>query len=288
MKRKSIDNVVFMGMLLILAYQYTLLYLSVIDGSWVSFAIVAATFGLGLLMGRTTYIILGGVLSFVSMSIGGLMFAMPYTRGMYLWGCVALMTITPLTTYLMYLLDHRLLKRKALAETLRDLQRAKPDLEPVTGAFNKNALNRAIDRELKLVFYHEKNYQFTLTLIKIDFLENIVNFLGSQRFNALLKTTAEQLTELVYTEDQLYYLGAGKFVILSPMLEHGNAPSMRQKLKRHVDQVAAAFELEPSALVLRTGQVTYSTQNMVRDSSIDAVLAQLERSAETDIVREYL
>ena len=101
MKLKSADNMVFIGMLLILIYQYTLLYLSVVDGSWINFLIVSLVFILGLLLGRTTYIILGSVLSFVSMSAGGLMLMIPYTRSMYFWSAIALLTITPLTTYLM-------------------------------------------------------------------------------------------------------------------------------------------------------------------------------------------
>ncbi|WP_156314117.1 hypothetical protein [Companilactobacillus kimchii] len=86
-----------------------------------------------------------------------------------MWPAVALLTITPLTTYLMYLLDHQLLKRKALAAELAQLQQEKPDLEVITGALNARALNIAVARELKLVFYHEEDYRFTLTMVKIDF-----------------------------------------------------------------------------------------------------------------------
>lgn len=186
MKLKSVDNLVFVGMLLILIYQYTLLYLSVVDGSWVNFVIVSLVFILGLLLGRTTYIILGSVLSFVSMSAGGLMLMIPYTRALYFWSAIALLTITPLTTYLMYLLDHQLLKRKALVQELAQLQQNKPDLEVITGALNKRALNIAIARELKLVYYHEKDYRFTLTMVKIDFLENVVNFLGNQKIQSVI------------------------------------------------------------------------------------------------------
>ena len=288
MKLKALDNVVFVGMVLILIYQYTLLYLSVIDGSLQNFLIVATTFGLGLLLGRTTYIILGGVLSFVSMSAGGLMMAMPYTREMYFWGAVALLTITPMTAYMMFLLDHLLLKRKALADTLANLQQTKPDLEVITGALNKHALDVALAQELKLVFYHERNYRFTLTLVKIEFLENTINFLGSRRFNALLRTTADHLMTIIYTEDRLYHLGGGQFIILSPMLDQVDAPVMRRKVKGHVDEVAGVFALESDALILRTGQVTYSTQDNVKGCTVDEALAQLQRNAETDIVKEYL
>lgn len=288
MKHQMIDNVVFMGILAVLAYQYTLLYFSVINGSWLNFAVVAGTFGIGLLLGRSTYIILGGMLSFVGMSAGGLMLVMPYTREMYLWAAIALLTITPLTTYLTFLLDHHLLKRKALAATLSDLERAKPDLELITGAQNKHALNNAIRREMKLVWHHEQNYRFTLTMVKIDFLENVVNFLGSQQFNALLRSTAKHLDGLLYAEDQLYYLGAGKFIILSPMLSRAKAPTMRHKFKANVAKVAGGIGLESNALILRVGQVTYSTQHMVRECNATKALAQLERNAETDIAREYL
>ncbi|ATO45417.1 hypothetical protein C5L30_001891 [Companilactobacillus farciminis] len=288
MKLKSADNMVFIGMLLILIYQYTLLYLSVVDGSWINFLIVSLVFILGLLLGRTTYIILGSVLSFVSMSAGGLMLMIPYTRSMYFWSAIALLTITPLTTYLMYLLDHQLLKRKALAQELAQLQQEKPDLEVITGALNKRALNVAIARELKLVYYHEKDYRFTLTMVKIDFLENIVNFLGNQKFNRLLRATAEHLSGMLFTVDHLYYIGAGRFVILSPMLGADNAPIMKKKIKDHIDDIAEEFGLARNALVLRMGQVTYSTQDRAKDHTVEDTLLQLERSAETDIVKEYM
>lgn len=55
MKLKTVDNLVFVGMLLILVYQYALLYLSVINGSWHNFLIVAGAFGLGLLLGYISW-----------------------------------------------------------------------------------------------------------------------------------------------------------------------------------------------------------------------------------------
>ena len=288
MKLKTVDNLVFVGMLLILVYQYALLYLSVINGSWLNFLIVVGAFGLGLLLGRTTYIILGGVLSFVSMSAGGLMLLMPYTREMYFWSAIALVTITPLTTYLMYLLDHQLLKRKALAAQLAKLQQEKPDYEVITGALNERALRQDVQQELKLVFYHEQDYRFTLTMVKIDFLESLVNFLGHARFNELLRVTARHLEGMLFTVDHLYYIGLGKFVILSPMLGTETAPIMKTKLKTNIDDIAETFGLARHALVLRIGQVSYSTQDTVTNRSVDDTLAQLERSAETDIVKEYL
>ncbi|KRO00765.1 diguanylate cyclase domain-containing protein [Companilactobacillus kimchiensis] len=288
MKVKSVDNLVFIGMVLILIYQYTLLYLSVIDGSWLNFLIVALVFILGLILGRTTYIILGSALSFVSMCAGGFMLLIPYTRTLYFWPAIALLTITPLTTYLMYLLDHQLLKRKALAQELAHLQQEKPDLEVITGALNERALNIDVSRELKLVYYHEQDYRFTLTMVKIDFLENIVNFLGNQRFNSLLRATADHLNEMLFTVDHLYYIGTGRFVILSPMLGADNAPIMKQKIKDHIDDIAEEFGLARNALVLRMGQITYSTQDKVRNDNVEDTLARLERSAETDIVKEYL
>ncbi|MFC0378901.1 diguanylate cyclase domain-containing protein [Levilactobacillus acidifarinae] len=288
MKLKTVDNLVFVGMLLILVYQYALLYLSVINGSWLNFLLVAGAFGLGLLLGRTTYIILGSVLSFVSMSAGGLMLLMPYTRDMYFWAAIALLTITPLTTYLMYLLDHQLLKRKALADQLAQLQQEKPDYEVITGVLNDRALRQDVQQELKLVFYHDQDYRFTLTMVKIDFLESLVNYLGNARFNELLRATAQHLEPMLFTVDHLYYIGLGKFVILSPMLGEATAPIMKTKLKTNIDDMAERFGLARDALVLRIGQVSYATQDTVANRSVEDALAQLERSAETDIVKEYL
>lgn len=288
MKFKSVENMIFVGMLLILMYQYALLYLSVIDGSWLNFLIVSLVFVFGLLLGRTTYIILGSVLSFVSMSAGGLMLMIPYTRVMYFWSAISLLTITPLMTYLMYLLDHQLLKRKALIQEMEQIQKEKPDLDVITNALNQRALDRDVAQELKLVYYHGKDYRFTLTMVKIDFLENIINFLGNQRFNRLLKATAEHLNSMLFTVDDLYYIGTGRFVILSPMLGSDNAPVMKKKIKDHIDDIAQEFGLARDALVLRMGQVSYSTQDNVQNRSVEDTLAQLERSAETDIVKEYM
>jgi len=103
MKQKSVDNLVFFGTILTLVYQYGLLYWSVINGSWQNFLIISGAYVLGMFLGRTTYIILGSILSFISVSAGALMLLMPYTRDLYFWSGVALMTITPITTYFMYL-----------------------------------------------------------------------------------------------------------------------------------------------------------------------------------------
>ncbi|GAQ00858.1 hypothetical protein NBRC111452_659 [Companilactobacillus farciminis] len=93
---------------------------------------------------------------------------------------------------------------------------------------------------------------------------------------------------MLFTVDDLYYLGTGRFVILSPMLGSDNAPVMKKKIKDHIDDIAQEFGLARDALVLRMGQVSYSTQDNVQNRSVEDTLAQLERSAETDIVKEYL
>lgn len=286
MKIKSVDNLVFFGMVLLLVYQNTLLYLSVLDGQVGNVVVITGAFILGLLLGRTTYIILGSILSFVCASAGALMLVLPMTREPYLWSALALVTLTPLTTYLMYLLDHRLLKRKALREQLQQLQQEKPDLEAVTGALNRRALEKAVERELELARFHEPDYQFALTLVKIDFLESVINFLGHERFNELLQITARQLTAVLSSVDRLFYIGAGTFVVLSPMLEAPDLPVMKRRVKDHIDDIGEDFGLARRALVLQVGQVA-SLEAQATAHSVASVLALLERSAETDIVKEY-
>jgi len=152
MKQKSVDNLVFFGTILTLVYQYGLLYWSVINGSWQNFLIISGAYVLGMFLGRTTYIILGSILSFISVSAGALMLLMPYTRDLYFWSGVALMTITPITTYFMYLLDHRLLKRVAQSAQLERFKRARPNRELITGALNQRALERTLTQELRVLF----------------------------------------------------------------------------------------------------------------------------------------
>lgn len=93
---------------------------------------------------------------------------------------------------------------------------------------------------------------------------------------------------MLFTVDHLYYIGAGRFVILSSMLGADNAPIMKKKIKDHIDDIAEEFGLARNALVLRMGQVSYSTQDRAKDHTVEDTLAQLERSAETDIVKEYM
>lgn len=287
MKTNSIDHLVFAGIVLLLIYQNALLYLSVIGGSWQNFVIVAGTFVLGLLLGRTTYLILGSILAFVSMSSGLLILILPTTREPYLWPGIALLTVTPLTAYLMYLMDHRLLKRKALGERLALMESEEPNREVITGALNNRALARAVQRELEMIRLNRQRYRFTLTMVKIDFLESIVNFLGHDEFNTLLRVTAQHLQGVLYRTDQLYYIGAGKFVIMSPMLGDDNAPDLRHKVKAHIDDIAEGFGLTRHALVLRTGQLS-SQQPTIAKETVAGILARLERNAETDIVKEYI
>ena len=63
---------------------------------------------------------------------------------------------------------------------------------------------------------------------------------------------------------------------------------MKKKIKDHIDDIAEEFGLARNALVLRMGQVTYSTQDRAKDHTVEDTLLQLERSAETDIVKEYM
>lgn len=287
MRLKTVDNIVFFGMLLILLYQYALLYLSIFAGTWENFVMVAGAFLLGLFLGRTTYIILASALSFVCVSVGLLLLILHDTRQLYFWGAIALISITPLTAYLMYLLDHRLMKRQALHTYLQKVQRDRPELDVITGAYNGFALDQALRRELALLADNHEDYRITLTMVKIDFLENVVNFLGNDHFNDLLRGTARQLEVMLFTVDRLYYIGSGKFVIKSPLLDEANARLLRRKLKAHINEIGGHFGLARNGLVLRIGQIS-STQERLEDYHAEEIIANLERSAETDIVKEYI
>ena len=115
----------------------------------------------------------------------------------------------------------------------------------------------------------------------------MTNYLGSKRFNGLLRTTADHLALQLYPEDQLYYLGAGRFIILSPMLADGDANVVEQRVKQQRHILEQELELGQRALVLRTGQATFAHCSEKQNHTVESVLARLERDAETDIVKEY-
>lgn len=118
-------------------------------------------------------------------------------------------------------------------------------------------------------------------MVKIDFLENIVNFIGTGRLNQLLRITAGRLETLCQATDRLYYVGAGRFVIASLRPRHG----LKRGAKRQAVEIANEAGLTSDALILRIGRATYQAPDNV---AIADVLDALDRSAETDIAREYL
>ena len=180
------------------------------------------------------------------------------------------------------------MKRVAQSAQLERFKRARPNRELITGALNQRALERTLTQELRVIFEHEASYQFTLTMVKIDFLESVINFLGHDRFNDLLRDTARRIEEMVFMVDRLYYVGEGKFVLMTPMVGRANTQIIKTKIKSHIDDIAEDFGLTRNALVLRIGQVTYTIQDQVAAHNVAETLAQLERNAETDIVKEYL
>lgn len=285
MRRMSRDHAIFLGLIAFVIYQNSLLYLSVNGGTQLEPYIVIGTFVVGICLGRTTYLILAGIIAFISVSVGSLLLVLPKTREVYLVAAIALVTVTPMTMLLVYLLDHRSLKRQALDHRLRQFKHRHPEVDLVTGAANRHALEIAIQRELQAVLHHQHDYRFTLTLVKIDFLESVVNFLGHERFNELLRVTSQQIAAHLSTVDRLYYLGTGRFVVKSPKLSTDNVELVRQNTHILIDKIAATFGLAANGLVLRVGQISSAPTS---DQQVAEILARLERSAETDIVKEYL
>lgn len=174
-------------------------------------------------------------------------------------------------------------------ERIRDLERELPQMDPYTSLGNKNAFADAVVNQTNLARRNPDSYGFCMALFKLDFLPLVQESLGSQRYSELLLELSGTIQKQLRHEDSKFFVDNGRFIIICPMTRAEFLGPLTERIKGAlIDIPFTDLKGRPVKLVIRSGALVFHPDQFDKYENVDAIIAALERNAETDLIGEYI
>jgi len=122
--------------------------------------------------------------------------------------------------------------KKAIFITQQDLQHLAVTDE-LTGIFNRNQLNNALDEEISRSLRYKKN--FGLLILDIDHFKNINDTFGHLEGDNVLRNVAQRLKTLIRSNDTLVRWGGEEFVIVVVEVDEKTLKNICENLLKRIE-----------------------------------------------------
>ncbi|WP_211745389.1 GGDEF domain-containing protein [Paenibacillus sp. Marseille-Q4541] len=182
-----------------------------------------------------------------------------------------------------------LIQQHRLMERMEVLRYRNPEIDVDTTLGNKGALKETLVKHANLANRYEDKYHFCVSMFKIEFLPLVRERLGSQGYSELLLELSETIQKHIRYEDYKFYVDKGRFVVLLPLTRHEYLKSLNDRIKLALMDVKLANRKDQELnLIIRSGALVFSKEQFSGYEDLEAVIAALERNAETDLIGEYI
>lgn len=156
-----------------------------------------------------------------------------------------LMALELLLGSLMFPLRNALLYREALNNALRDA---------LTGVGNRNALDRALVRELELA--RRTQQPLSLLMLDLDHFKRINDRFGHGVGDDVLRQTAQTIASCLRSMDMVFRFGGEEFCVLLSATSHEAAHTVAERLRAAVETQASREGAIPLSVTLSIGLAT--------------------------------
>ncbi len=130
------------------------------------------------------------------------------------------------------------LRRTAQLERASKHLRYSAEYDDLTGALNRGAFTRLIDRELKIAA--QRGYSLAIHYIDLDRFKEINDTRGHEAGDEILAQTADRLRKLLDPRDGLARIGGDEFVIYQPYFV-GSSCKAGEKAKQIIESLNEPF-----------------------------------------------
>ena len=182
-----------------------------------------------------------------------------------------------------------LIQQKRLVERIEDLRLRNPEVDFDTTLGNTGALKDTLVKQINLANRYSDQYHFCIAMFKIEFLPLVRETLGSQGYAELLLELSDTIQKHIRYEDYKFYVDKGRFVVLFPLTKQEYLRSLTERIKNALMDVKLISRRdEDLKLIIRSGALVFSKDQFSGYKDFEAVIAALERNAETDLIGEYI
>lgn len=182
-----------------------------------------------------------------------------------------------------------LIQQKRLVERIENLRLRNPEVDFDTTLGNTGALKDTLVKQTNLANRYSDQYHFCIAMFKIEFLPLVRETLGSQGYAELLLELSDTIQKHIRYEDYKFYVDKGRFVVLFPLTKQEYLRSLTERIKNALMDVKLISRRdEDLKLIIRSGALVFSKDQFSGYKDFEAVIAALERNAETDLIGEYI
>jgi diguanylate cyclase (GGDEF)-like protein len=143
---------------------------------------------------------------------------------------------------LVHPLRNALLYRSALLKAQRD---------PLTGVYNRAALNETLAREVELAQRHKT--PLSIIVLDIDHFKNINDGYGHAAGDCLLKGLAESACASIRRCDMLFRYGGEEFVVVLNNTDAKGAQRLAERIRRNIEKEEYPCDAAPIRMTISAG-----------------------------------
>ncbi|WP_160034291.1 diguanylate cyclase domain-containing protein [Paenibacillus sp. An7] len=182
-----------------------------------------------------------------------------------------------------------LIQQKRLAQRMEDLRLRNPDVDFDTTLGNTEAFKDTLIKQTNLANRYSDQYHFCIAIFKIEFLPLVRETLGSGGYAELLLELSDTIQTHIRYEDYKFYVDKGRFIVIFPLTKKEHLKSLTDRIKNALMDVKLLSRRDKELnLIIRSGALVFSKDQFNEYEDYEAVLAALERNAETDLIGEYI
>ena len=182
-----------------------------------------------------------------------------------------------------------LIQQKRLAQRMEDLRLRNPEVDFDTSLGNTEAFKDTLIKQTNLANRYSDQYHFCIAIFKIEFLPLVRETLGSGGYAELLLELSDTIQTHIRYEDYKFYVDKGRFIVIFPLTKKEHLRSLTERIKNALMDVTLLSRRDKELnLIIRSGALVFSKDQFNDYEDYEAVLAALERNAETDLIGEYI
>lgn len=201
------------------------------------------------------------------------------------WLKIYFIFIVPAFTVLGYFIKTDIFLRKQVISSRKDMATYLKNTDALTQLGTLTKFNESYQRFVETIELRPKlDRCLAVSLFYIDYLDQY-RYQSETKTNELIKILADDLETIRLPEEQLFYVGDGAFVVLTPLVGTENIDQLRELTQITKTQLSLIPFDGNQDITLRSGLIV-----LERDSQLTAeqVLSRLNRQAETDLSEEYI
>lgn len=201
---------------------------------------------------------------------------------------IAVLTIFPVISFFATLTRQNIHFRRSAFVKRGTLRNFVKFFDPITDLRSLEQARHMYHRYIRFITL-EKRFHLKLDVNLIE-LTNYEQYkeLDNRQYDRIMKSSSETLKYTRFPYEHIFYVGQGKFLILSQGLKKEERELLKQVTKTQLDLIHFNFNNKKHDLTFKIVDFYIDDGNAMNYQSLSKLIVKLDRELEVDLTQEYL